>query len=177
MNTLTKQTTKTSFSYTEIRLKFKEADSGRESFSLWWDFISQFEEGSEENEIVKKVVADRLRAQDRLRAFTSSDFFRFKIRKFANERIGSDSRPFEVIRVISDKTVEIRRMNHEPIRLPKQFHVGGFSAHCSDNYAQEYSYSSDPEAPILRIRLGLKGWDQGRFSMSQEPSYFYDYNF
>jgi hypothetical protein len=174
MNTLTQEQKE---SYTSIRLKFRDADSGKIDIREWWDFTSQFKEGSEEYSIIKKVVADRGNARLRLRDYTNSDFFRFKIRKFANLRIGSDMRPFEVVRVISDKTVEIRQMNHEAIRLPKEFHVGGFSAHCSDNYNQEYSYSSNLDAPVQRIRLSSRGWGKGQYYMSDKPVYFYDYNF
>lgn len=91
----------------------------------------------------------------------------------------SDVYPYEVVRIVSPKCVEIRAMKSTLTRAPKDFRIGGFSAHCVDNYAQEYSYESNPEAGIIRVRLTKRGWRLGnrRFEMEDKPVRFYDYNF
>ena len=123
--------------------------------------------------ICTKVLA----AERRLFEYTHSRLFLDKVRPFANQSIGSDMRPFEVVRVVSATCVEVREMDAKQITFPKEFHVGGFAAHCADNYNQEYEYSSNIENPIQKIRLSKKGWGLGRFHMSNEPRNFYDYNF
>lgn len=101
--------------------------------------------------------------------------------KYANHLGYSDVTPYEVIRVVSDKTIEIREMNAERDDSVKlEFHVGGFSAHCSNQSKQKWHISSNESAPIIRIRLGKNGWKDkhgGRFSLDDRPIKFYDYNF
>jgi hypothetical protein len=101
--------------------------------------------------------------------------------KYANHLGYSDVDPYEIVRVISDKTIEIREMKTERNDSVKlDFHVGGFSAHCSNQRDQKWTISSDETAPVIRIRLGKRGWKcpHGRkFSLSDEPVKFYDYNF
>jgi hypothetical protein len=101
--------------------------------------------------------------------------------KYANHYGYSDIDPYEIVRVISDKTIEIREMKTERDDSVKlDFHVGGFSAHCSNQRDQKWTISSDETAPVIRIRLGKRGWKcpHGRkFSLSNEPVKFYDYNF
>lgn len=101
--------------------------------------------------------------------------------KFANHLGYSDVNPFEVVKVISDKTIEVREMNaerDESVNL--EFHVGGFSAHCSNQSDQKWHITSDETAPVIRIRLGKHGWKDAhgrRFNVSHKPTKFYDYNF
>jgi len=97
---------------------------------------------------------------------------------YANQYGYSDVHPFEVVRVISDKTIEVRAMTatKDPSWQPK-FHAGGFSAHCSNQSEQRWFYSSNPEAPVKRIRRGKRGWAKGTFIIEARPFRFYDYNF
>lgn len=101
--------------------------------------------------------------------------------KYANHYGYSDIDPYEIVRIISDKTIEIREMKAERDDSVKlEFHVGGFSAHCSNQRDQKWTISSDETAPVIRIRLGKRGWKcpHGRkFSLSDEPVKFFDYNF
>lgn len=101
--------------------------------------------------------------------------------KYANHLGYSDVTPYEVIRVVSDKTLEVREMNCERDESVKlDFHVGGFSAHCSNQRDQKWFITSDETAPIFRIRLGKRGWKDAhgrRFDVSDTPVKFYDYNF
>jgi len=100
---------------------------------------------------------------------------------FANHFGYSDVTPFEVVRVISDKTIEIREMKTERDEsVELDFHVGGFSAHCSNQRDQKWIITSDETEPVIRIRLGKNGWKDKhgrRFGLDDKPRKFYDYNF
>ena len=100
---------------------------------------------------------------------------------FANWHGYSDVYPYEVVRVISNKTLEVRAMETSENKTKLQFVAGGFSAHCTNNYAQDYDYSSNPENPVFRIRASKAGdWKDKhgrRFVISDVPSKFHDYNF
>lgn len=101
--------------------------------------------------------------------------------KYANLICYSDIVPFEVVRVISNKTIEIREMNANLVEGWKpEMIVGGFSAHCVNNNTQEYTYSTREGSPIVRARLQKSGkWKSihGEHRLSDEPKRFYDYNF
>ena len=101
--------------------------------------------------------------------------------QYANHLGYSDVTPYEVIRVVSEKTIEIREMSTEPDDSVKlEFHVGGFSAHCSNQRNQKWFITSDQTAPVVRIRLGKNGWKDKhgrRFALCDKPVKFYDYNF
>lgn len=102
--------------------------------------------------------------------------------KFANHIGYTDVNPFEVIRVVSDKTIEVRAMkvDIDPAYKP-EFIVGGFSAHCVNDHAQKWIITSDESAKVVRIRLSKnKGWqaaDGRTFKLSDKPVKYYDYNF
>lgn len=103
--------------------------------------------------------------------------------KFANHYGYSDVNPFEVVRVISDKTIEIREMDAECDESVKlEFHVGGFSAHCSNQRDQKWFIKSNETYSTIRIRYSkrLNVWKDkhGRkFFLSNEPVKYFDYNF
>ena len=102
--------------------------------------------------------------------------------QYAN-RIGySDVDPFEVVRRISDKTIEIREMNavrDESVKL--EFSPGGFCGHFHDQHKQKWIITSNPDSPVKRIRLRKNGswYDAGgsKYRLADEPRKFYDYNF
>lgn len=101
---------------------------------------------------------------------------------YLNRHLFSDICPFEVIRVISEKTVEIRAMNAvlDP-EWKRDFIPGGFFGHTANNCSQRYIYSQNLEAPIVRARLTKSGiWSVGgeaRYVASDKPQRFYDFNF
>jgi hypothetical protein len=101
--------------------------------------------------------------------------------QYANQYGYSDVYPFEVVKVISDKTIEIREMDAERDESVKlEWVAGGFAGHCSNQRDQKWFISSNPENKIIRIRLGKQGWKDkhGRkFGLSNKPTRFYDYNF
>jgi hypothetical protein len=100
------------------------------------------------------------------------------IKQYCNMSIGSDCYPYEVVKIISDKTVEVRPMESTLIKAPCEFYPGGFVGHYADNYSQEYTYQSAPDAKPIRIRWSERKcrWANG-FWMSDRPCRFYDYNF
>lgn len=106
---------------------------------------------------------------------------------FANHLGYSDVDPFEVIRHVSPQTIEVRRMN--AVRANPEnnlgFAPGGFVGHCSRQDEQEWIITTDPEAPVIRLRLSkakrkaeywFDKWG-GRYALAPEPQKFYDYNF
>lgn len=92
----------------------------------------------------------------------------------------SDKTPFEVVKVISDKTLEVRRMNavQDPDWKP-DFHVGGFMGNTANNHEQKWIITSNPNEETVRIRLGKKGWKdahKNKYSVGKAEKFF-DYNF
>jgi len=101
--------------------------------------------------------------------------------KYANKIGYSDVNPNEIVRAVSAITLEIRAMRAERAHDWKpEIIPGGFSGHCVNQHEQRWIISSDPSAPIVRIRLGKKGWKDrhgNRYNLSDRPKKFYDYNF
>lgn len=100
---------------------------------------------------------------------------------FANLHLHSDVEPFEVVRVVSPKCIELRRMRAtlSPDWKPKM-HAGGFAANCSNQSSQEWLYACDFDAPVIRARLRKDGEFHsayGRHLMAVNPRKFHDYNF
>lgn len=101
---------------------------------------------------------------------------------YANQYGYSDVTPYEIIRRVSDKTIEVRLMAYKLDEDWKpEFHAGGFAAHCSNQHEQRYTYSSDEQEPIRRIRLHKNGrWydkNGNSYRLADKPRRFYDYNF
>jgi hypothetical protein len=108
---------------------------------------------------------------------------------FANHCGYSDVHPYEIVRIVNDKCIEIRAMDtSENINQGElNFHVGGFSAHCSNQHSQDYIYTSNPENGVQKIRLNrtsqycaAKTWKNKhgmRFNIAEAPYKFHDFNF
>lgn len=88
--------------------------------------------------------------------------------KFANQKLFSDVMPFEIIRKISDKTIEVREMDVK--RHPD-----------AKGFEQNWIITSNPANEVIRIRKNKHNqWrskNKIRFSLAVEPSYYYDYGF
>ena len=115
--------------------------------------------------------------------------------KFANYLGYTDINPYEVIKVVSDKCIEIREMSAEAIKWEKKIVQGGFSHHVANQDQQKWDITSNEGNPIVRIRLNKSGtkynpktktfvnaysWkdkDGARYGLSNKPVKFYDYNF
>jgi len=101
--------------------------------------------------------------------------------KYANLYGYSDVSPYEVVRVISEKTIEIRAMNasRDPNWQPEII-PGGFAGHCINQNDQKWIIESNPSIEVIRLRKRKDGkWYSvfGKHVLSNEPVYFYDYNF
>ena len=102
-------------------------------------------------------------------------------RQYANHFGYSDINPFEVVRQISDKTLEVRAMNAERDESFKpDFVPGGFFGTVTNQHDQKWIITSNSDNAVVRIRLGKQGWKDRngrRFGLSDVPVKFYDYNF
>jgi hypothetical protein len=103
--------------------------------------------------------------------------------KFANFFGYSDVEPYEIVKVISNKTLVVRAMDSKPEpkaqeKLNKSFVPGGFVGHF-ENSLQGWIITSNVNNKTQRIRLGKKGWKGscGRFVLSNHPIKHYDFNF
>lgn len=100
---------------------------------------------------------------------------------YANHYGYSDVTPFEIVRVVSDKTIEVREMKavrDESVDL--QWIPGGFAGHCVNQRDQKWHITSNETNPIVRIRLAKAGWQDAhgrRFKLNDKPVKFYDFNF
>lgn len=86
--------------------------------------------------------------------------------QYFNGSYWSDVTPFEIVRVISDKTIEVRQMDYE----------GGKDG--LEMGHQSWVISSNPNQPTTRIRLTKKGWRSSegmRFWPTASPQRYYDW--
>ena len=99
----------------------------------------------------------------------------------ANHSGWSDVHPYEIVRVVSSKTIEIRVMDAELDENWKpEIVAGGFAGHCTNQGAQKWAYKSNPDYTVIRARLRKDGYfysANGRHVLSKTPYKFYDYNF
>lgn len=101
--------------------------------------------------------------------------------KYANRCVGTDTDPFEVVRVVSDKIMDVRRMDTvlDPSWKP-EMHVGGFAAHCSNQNSQRWIITSNEGGQVVRLHKRKDGYWYGeglRFHLASAPRKFHDYNF
>jgi hypothetical protein len=101
--------------------------------------------------------------------------------KYANLVLHTDVEPFEIVRVISDKTIEIRRMDSE---LDKSWNaeidVCGFVGHCTNNDTQKWIIKSNKDNMVVRARLRKDGRfhsEYGKHCIEDAPRKHYDFNF
>ena len=67
--------------------------------------------------------------------------------------------PFHIIKVSkTGKKITLQAAKATLIRAPKDFAIGGFAAHCSDNHAQEWKITPDPKGTIHTAQLTKRGW-------------------
>ena len=99
---------------------------------------------------------------------------------YANQHGYSDINPFEIVRQVSERTLEVRALQVERAAWTPDVHVGGFFAHTSNQRDQRWTITADPSAPVVRIRLGKRGWKDSygnAFKLGPAPVKFYDFNF
>ena len=107
---------------------------------------------------------------------------RCSILKFANNIMHSDVEPYEIVKVVSAKTLEIRRM--QSVRSNPEnnlgFVPGGFVGHWALQHEQKWTITPCTEAQVIRIRLGKNGWKDScglKFQLSDTATKFHDYNY
>ena len=99
---------------------------------------------------------------------------------YANNGGYSDITPYEIVRVISDKTIEIREMDCEKLPWKPDWHEGGFSGHLANQDEQKWDIKSNEENSIIKARLRKDGYfhsEVGKHYIEKSPRKFYDYNF
>jgi hypothetical protein len=100
--------------------------------------------------------------------------------KYANHIGWTDVNPYEIVKVISDKTIEIREMKSEKLPWKAEWVEGGFAGHCTNQRDQKWDIISDDDIPVIRARLRKDGYyhsAHGKHLLGEEPRKFYDYNF
>lgn len=102
--------------------------------------------------------------------------------QYANQIGYSDVTPYEVVRVVSEQTLEVREMSsqRDPNYKP-EFIPGGFAGHCINQDDQQWIINSNPEGRVIRIRRTKRGtWQDkygNKFAINSKPVRYYDYNF
>ena len=99
---------------------------------------------------------------------------------YANHIGWTDVNPYEIVKVISDKTIEIREMKSEKLPWKAEWVEGGFAGHCTNQRDQKWKISSDENIPTIRARKRKDGYfhsSHGKHLLEEEPRKFYDYNF
>ena len=91
--------------------------------------------------------------------------------KFANYLGYTDINPYEVVKVISDKCIEIREMSAEKIKWDMKIYQGGFSHHVANQDDQKWDITSNEANPIVRIRLNKSGQQYDHATKSYKPCY------
>lgn len=101
---------------------------------------------------------------------------------YANRLGYTDVEPYEIVRWVSEKTIEVRAMKAD--RDPNwkmDFRPGGFCGTVVNQDEQKWIITSKPEARVFRIRLRKNGYwydaDGSRHVLAVKPIKFYDYNF
>lgn len=93
----------------------------------------------------------------------------------------SDVHPYEIVKVVSPKTIEVRLVDAEldPAWKPEVI-AGGFAGHTVNNGSQKWIYKSNQNNRPIRLRKRKDGYFYsagGRHVLSNAPEKFYDYNF
>ena len=100
---------------------------------------------------------------------------------FANLAMYTDVQPFEIVRRVSDKCIELRPMTWKLAEGEKpEIIPGGFAGHCTNQRGLKYDIEQNTSAPTIRARLRKDGYYHsklGRHVVSEKPRAFYDYNF
>ena len=100
---------------------------------------------------------------------------------YANEICYSDVNPYEIVKVVSDKIIEVREMKAEELPWKKDFHPGGFFGHMANQRDQKWKITSNEDAPVYRAHKRKDGyfWAKSarKFTLAETPRKFHDYNF
>lgn len=87
--------------------------------------------------------------------------------KFANQILGTDIYPFEILRIISPTELEIREI---------------YASSCGQNMSeQKWNFSKDESGPLVIIKLNKEGkWKDSEnitYSLDVKPRRYHDFGF
>lgn len=121
------------------------------------------------NHLQDMVEKSAFRVVDKEETFTHASGFGY-----------SDVHAYEIVRIVSDKTIEVRMMDAEFSIAHLEQVVGGFSGHVVNQHNQNVAYAHNPNAKVERIRKNKRGqWTKHnvKFELQTEPYAFHDFNF
>jgi hypothetical protein len=100
--------------------------------------------------------------------------------KYVCEYLYSDVHAYEIVKVVSDKTLEVRKIDTKHNIAHLKQYAGGFAGHVAGQHNQKVTYETNPDNEVIRIRKkknGGWGYKDCKFGLSEEPYAFYDFNF
>ena len=99
--------------------------------------------------------------------------------KYVSYHMWTDVVAYEVIDHPSPQTIRVRRLKQDVSLKNCDFIRGGFFGHVPNPSAQEWTFASDPDAKVEKLRWSKKyGTFGGRnWSHEDEPYAYYDPNF
>ena len=122
----------------------------------WWSYIED-----KPKHLVKQVIEEDMKVQDRLKQYLNGYHYTTKIRKYISQFLYSDRHAYEVIEVKTPKTIVVRRLD----------------AHNKSYLGQDWEFKSNTENEKQTIRLSSKGWGKGKWLMMDEPYEHYDWTY
>tara|TARA_R100000655_G_scaffold40865_2_gene76665 strand:+ start:6520 stop:7104 length:585 start_codon:yes stop_codon:yes gene_type:complete len=146
--------------------------------STWEEYLAEecervTDSGSEEEkDHVAKLLANvKFRITEVVKNFTHASMYGW-----------TDVHAYEIVKVVSDKTLEVRKMTTEHDISHLEQIAGGFCGHVVNQRNQKVTYESNPMSPVIRIRRkknNPEAWTYNgkRFALETRPYAFYDYNF
>lgn len=161
----------------KIKFNYRKFRKRQLSYGEWSYYLDKIKAKYKEEayNALTEVFTDNRTALERLRKYTTSFGYVNKIRKYCNLHSGSDIEPNEVLKVVDENRVIIRKMDAVLKHVPSHT-IGGFAAHYENN-EQRWICVSNPENETKLLILRKKGWGGGKYQMSDKPFKFYDYNF
>jgi hypothetical protein len=106
------------------------------------------------------------------------------LNSYANSLGYSDISPYEIVRIVSEKTLEIRAMDAvetEFWKNSKDWKAGGFAGHLANQRDQEWDITSNEKNGVFKIRWSeaKQRWQANnmKFNLNTKPLKHYDYNF
>jgi len=96
---------------------------------------------------------------------------------YVNHHMWTDARPVGVIVGTYGKTgIVVQPVTCTELDWKPQVHVGGFSAHVSNNHDQRWSFEIDTTRKPIKMRL-TRAMAEGGDHVNVRPVNFYDHNF
>lgn len=139
--------------------------------AYWQDFLAK-------QKAKDKVINDHVAA---LRAKTAYRIVKDVVEyKYACHYLHTDVHAYEIVKVVSDKTLEVRKIDTDHNIAHLKQYAGGFFGHVAEQRNQKVTYAANPNNEVIRIRKKKNGgWGHKgcRFGLQEKPYAFYDFNF